>query len=823
MLFSKRVVLCAVALLTALLFLVSCGSDRAATPNPAPTVTSIAPTSALAGAAAFSLTVNGTGFMNTSTVQWNGAARATTFVSATQLTAAITAADIATAAAANVTVTTPTPGGGTSGAKSFTIQAPNPAPTISTLSPTGAVAGGAAFTLTVNGAGFVNASTVQWNGAARTTTFVSATQLSAAITAADIASAGTGTVTVSSPTPGGGVSAGKSFTIQAPNPIPTITSFAPNNSVAGGPTFTLTVNGTNFINASTVQWNGAARTTTFVSATQLTASIPAADIVAAGAVNVTVSNPAPGGGVSAASAFTITAPAAAASITSISPSNTIVGSSAFTLAVNGAGFVNGATVRWAGSARTTTFINGGLLSAPIAAADVAVQGNFDVTVENPDHSMSNATPFSVNTVSAGVFERILTSTGLAPAGDTSDPVITPDGRYIAFASFASNIVPGDTNGFYDDFIKDTCRGAAPTCVPSVTRVSVATDGTQGNDHSLGLGVLAVTPDGRYVAFLSRATNLVPNDTNAKDDIFMRDTCIGAPAGCVPSTIIVSIATDGTQGNGGAAHPSISSDGRYVVFESYSGNFFLGGNVVMMRDTCIGAPVGCTPTLSVISKNELGNDSNGLRPVITPDARYVAYDNNNVYLVNTCIGAVGACTPIGQQVSVDPTGNLFSGFSPSISANGRWVAFTHFGFIGVDYVYDTCIGAPAGCTPASIVVSSPTDGSAVNNTTTNDPSISADGRYVAFTSFASNLVPSDTNNNADLFVSDTCIGAVGACTKSIKRVSLAFDGTQPNGQIFMSRFGIPSGGKIVVFYSPANNLIPNDLNNAVDCFVAFTTY
>jgi Tol biopolymer transport system component len=827
MVFSKRVALCAVAMLTVLLFLVSCGSDRAATPNPAPTVTSIAPTSALAGSAAFTLTVNGTGFTKTSTVQWNGAARTTTFASATQLTAAITAADIATAAAANVTVSTPTPGGGTSGGKGFTIQAPNPAPTISTLAPTSAVAGGAAFNLTVNGAGFVNASTVQWNGAARTTTFVSATQLTAAITAADIAAAGNGAVTVSSPAPGGGVSAGKTFTIQAPNPVPTITSLAPNNSVAGGPTFILTVNGTNFINASTVQWNGAARTTTFVGATQLTASITAADIAVAAAANVTISNPAPGGGVSAASVFTISAPAAPVSISSLTPSNTIVGSPAFTLIVSGAGFVNGSTVRWVGSPRTTAFVNAGSLTASITAADLTTQGNFDVTVENPDHSISNASAFSVNTVIGGAFERVLTSTGTAPAGDTEHPIITPDGRYIVFNSFAANVVPGDTNGFLDDFIRDTCRGAAPTCVPSVIRVSVATDGTQGDGNSLGLGMLAVTPDGRYVAFGSAATNLVPNDTNGFNDIFLRDTCIGGPVGCTPSTIIVSVLTDGTQGNNQTANPSISADGRYVTFESYAGNFgFPGGNIIMLRDTCTGAAVGCTPTTSILSKStgDLTSDGVGLRADITPDARYVVYDNNQgVYLVNTCIGAVGPCTQTAQQVSFDTGGSPFSGDSGSISANGRVVAFMHFAGIGVIYAYDTCIGAPVGCTPASIIVSSPTDGSAVNNTATTPFSLSADGRYVAFISFASNLVPGDTDNNSDLFVADTCIGAVGACTRSIKRASLAYNGAQPNGAVFMSRYAITGTGNIVVFYSTANNLVPNDINNAVDSFVAFTSY
>jgi len=136
-------------------------------------------------------------------------------MSATQVQAAITAADIATAGTGQVTAFNPAPGGGTSGASTFTINAPNPMPTISTLSPALATAGTGAFTLMVNGTGFINGSVVNWNGTSRTTTYMSATQVQAAITAADIATAGTGQVTAFNPTPGGGTSGNSAFTINA--------------------------------------------------------------------------------------------------------------------------------------------------------------------------------------------------------------------------------------------------------------------------------------------------------------------------------------------------------------------------------------------------------------------------------------------------------------------------------------------------------------------------------------------------------------------------------------------------------------------------------
>jgi hypothetical protein len=352
------------------------------TVNSVPAITSLSPTAVAAGSAAFALTVNGTSFMNGSVVNWNGAARSTTFVSGTLLQAPITAADIATAGAAAVTVFNPSPGGGTSAASNFTITASNPVPAIVSLSPNAVAAGSSDFTLTVNGTGFANGSVVNWNGTARTTTFVSATQLQAAIAAGDVVAAGTASVTVFSPAPGGGTSAVASFSINPPNPVPSIASLSPNSAVAGGAAFTLTVNGTGFVSGSVVNWNGAARTTTFVSATQLQAAITAADIAAVGSASVTVFNPAPGGGTSAAASFTITQNPVPA-ITSLSPNSAVAGGAAFSLTVNGTGFVSGSVVNWNGATRATTFVSTTQLQTAIAAADIAAGGTASVTVFNP--------------------------------------------------------------------------------------------------------------------------------------------------------------------------------------------------------------------------------------------------------------------------------------------------------------------------------------------------------------------------------------------------------------------------------------------------------
>ena len=277
--------------------------------NPVPTVTAISPISTTAGNPAFTLTVTGTNFINGSVVNWNGSALTTTFVNATQLTAAVTAPLIATAGTANITVFNGTPGGGNSNAVAFTINpvATNPVPTATSLSPASVTAGAAAFTLTVNGTNFIASSTIKWNGSALITTFVNGLQLTATVSAALVTTAGTAPVTVVTPAPGGGTSNTLTFTINAVgnNPVPTLVSITPISATAGAAAFTLTANGSNFINTSTIKWNGTALTTTYVSGTQLTAAVSAALVTTAGSASVTVFNTTPGGGTSGTVTFTI--------------------------------------------------------------------------------------------------------------------------------------------------------------------------------------------------------------------------------------------------------------------------------------------------------------------------------------------------------------------------------------------------------------------------------------------------------------------------------------------------------------------------------------
>ncbi|MFZ0285493.1 MAG: FG-GAP repeat protein [Terriglobales bacterium] len=269
--------------------------------NSRPTETSLSPASATAGGPGFQLTVGGTNFVQGALVNWNGSSRSTTFVSSIEVQAQILSSDIAVAGSYSVTVTNPPPGGGNSNRLTFTVN--NPVPGIGSLLPDQALAGGLAFTLTVNGGNFIPKSKVFWNGTQLTTTFVNSAELTATVPAHNIRTAGTASVTVVNPPPGGGTSKAKTFYIN--NPVPSLTSLSPSSIKAGSPGFTLTINGSGFVTTSQASWNKSARTTTYYNAGKVKAQILASDITKAGTAKVRVTNGKPGGGNSNVLTFTI--------------------------------------------------------------------------------------------------------------------------------------------------------------------------------------------------------------------------------------------------------------------------------------------------------------------------------------------------------------------------------------------------------------------------------------------------------------------------------------------------------------------------------------
>ena len=174
-------------------------------------------------------------------------------------------------------------------------------------------------------------------------------------------------------------------------------------------------------------------------------------------------------------------------------------------------------------------------------------------------------------------------------------------RYVVFvlaSSLGITEVPGTTQNV---FVSDTCVGAPAGCTPAVTLVSAGTGGIPGNADSIAPSINADSAvgsaDGRYVSFLSSATNLVAGVTNGILNAFVRDTCAGASPGCTPSTHLVSVTTGGVPANGATTSATIDATGRYVTFVSSASNLGAtsssGG--IFLRDTCPGGLLGCTPS------------------------------------------------------------------------------------------------------------------------------------------------------------------------------------------------------------------------------------
>jgi hypothetical protein len=393
-------------------------------PNPAPIITSLAPATAVAGSAAFSLTVNGTGFGSSSVVRFNGTTLVATLVSATQLTAQVPASAVANAGSFPVTVTNPAPGGGTSAAVAFTVTVP--APTIASFTPT---AGGPGTVVTVTGTHFTGATVVRLNGASISGyTVVNVTTLTFVVPAG----ASSGLIAVT--TPGGTATSTAAFTYVAPNPAPTISSLAPATTVAGSATFSLTVNGTGFGTGSVIRFNGVALTTNVVSATQLTAQVPASAVASAGNFPVTVTNPAPGGGTSAAVAFTVTIPAP--TIASFTPT---AGGPGTVVTVTGTNLTGATVVRLNGAsisgftvvnATTLTFVvpagaSSGLIAVTTPGGTATSTGAFTFLAPNPAPTITSLAPA---TAVAGSVAFSLTVNG---TGFGAGSVVTFNGAALA--------------------------------------------------------------------------------------------------------------------------------------------------------------------------------------------------------------------------------------------------------------------------------------------------------------------------------------------------------------------------------------------------------
>jgi Tol biopolymer transport system component len=392
----------------------------------------------------------------------------------------------------------------------------------------------------------------------------------------------------------------------------------------------------------------------------------------------------------------------------------------------------------------------------------------------------------------GVTERVsVTTTGAQANGSSNSTAISADGRYVAFASAAGNLVPGDTNRVSDVFVRDRLRR-------TTERVSLTASGAQANGPSgwseIG-GYRAISDDGLIIAFGSGATNLVPGDTNGQSDIFVRDRKHG-------TTERVSVAAGGAPADGMSQFPAVSGDGRFVAFASWAGNLVPEGTRegpnVFVRDRQAG-----TTEFVPGSSHWSGTVA------INGDGHFVAFSvwGREQYALLRDRPAAATeviAIPPGAGQTPPETGE------PSISDDGRFVAFVSLatGRAPGDATLSTDVYVRDRLTGKTRVVSVSPDGAPANGSS-GEPSISGDGRLVAFVSLADNLVPGDTNGEADAFVWDWQSGTT-------RLVSVAADGGPANG--FSASPAISGDGRLVAFASLAGNLVPGDTNHAEDVFV-----
>jgi Tol biopolymer transport system component len=367
---------------------------------------------------------------------------------------------------------------------------------------------------------------------------------------------------------------------------------------------------------------------------------------------------------------------------------------------------------------------------------------------------SNLSPGDTATRDVFVHDRVTGATELASAasdgtrgnGPSFFSAISGDGRYVVFQSDASNLVTGDTNDATDIFLHDRSTGAT-------TRVSVASDGGQGNDDSL---TPSISANGRYVTFTSLASNLVADDNNNDRDVFVRDLVAG-------TIELASVASDGTQGNFasggfGAGPARISNDGRYVMFGSFASNLVAndtnGFDDIFLRDRV----AGTTERVSIASDGAEGND-HSMYGGVSDDGRFSAFfsDANNLVPNDT---------------------------------NGASDLFLRDRTMGVTTRLSVGPGGVQADGPSRY------------------PVVSADGAVIALQSDATNLVPGDANGATDIFFYHMDTGA-------IDRASVADNGSAGNGA--STSPSLNGDASVVAFQSNASNLVASDTNGATDIF------
>lgn len=384
----------------------------------------------------------------------------------------------------------------------------------------------------------------------------------------------------------------------------------------------------------------------------------------------------------------------------------------------------------------------------------------------PHDTNRKADVFLRDTRTGKITRVSVSSEGMQSNENSYNPSMSDDGRYIAFDSFASNLVPGDQNRKGDVFLYDREKR-------TTTRVSNGIEGKPSDGHS---GYASVSGDGRFVGFESLATDLVPNQQDYNSDVFLwsRETgvteWINRP---LPGQVIA---------NGSSGDAAVSKDGRFVAFASSAGNLIVGDtnkrDDVYVRDRLYG-------TLTRVSISNIGQETNegSDSPSISDDGRYIAFESKSSNLMSKDLLQF-------DHAKLIPTG---SDKNPQTEGDTNFVQDV--------FVRDMQTGL---CELVSIAESGEQ-----GNESSYGASISNDGMRVAYTSSASNLVPGDTNKKREVFLRDRSTGKV-------ERVSVSDAGQEGNN--LSSNPALTGDGQHVAFVSDATNLIPKDKNHEGDIFV-----
>lgn len=403
------------------------------------------------------------------------------------------------------------------------------------------------------------------------------------------------------------------------------------------------------------------------------------------------------------------------------------------------------------------------------------------------------------------------------------PAINADGHFVAFTSYSSNLVTGDVNGLPDVFVRDRLTGET-TCI------SLGADGKPAGGVSP-----SISADGRFVAFLSRTSNQIVDSTESSD-VFVHDRLTGQQRR-------VSVASDGTPANGVSWDAVISADGGFVVFTSHASNLVSGdtngstGNVNPGLDVFVHElATGQTSRVNVATDGTQANNGSS-QPAISADGRYITFssfatnlvpgdtqeDRADVFVHDRATGQTSLVS-----AAIDGTFPNGESFAPSISADGRYISFTSYASLVAEdtnntldvFVRDLVTGQTTRVNVDSNGSQSSSYPPLLNPTGPAMSSfISADGRYVGFSSRANDLVTGDTNNQTDMFVHDRTTGET-------TRVSLGLNGAEANADsgralypdYRLSKFAISANGRHIAYTSAATNLVDGDTNNAYDVFV-----